>query len=173
MQTVHALAPALMGYGARIRSANRNSRALCPGVGLEPTKPVTRRLRPVRFRRVSCRLREYEPATCAVGSLQWITRRLRPDHCDKPLWLMASVVGPIINCCGLPYIHDSRRIPAPQVAAPVTPSSAQTCRRLGTLRVGSETSVSPSGLASCRSNAVKASTSSGASKARLRRPTLT
>ena len=46
-------------------------------------------------------------------------------------------------------------------------------RRRGTSRIGSETSVSPSGLASCRSSAVKASMSSGASKARLRRPTLT
>ena len=47
-------------------------------------------------------------------------------------------------------------------------------RRLrGTRLVGSEMSVSPSGLASCRSNTVNVSISSGASGARFRRPTVT
>ena len=46
-------------------------------------------------------------------------------------------------------------------------------RLRGTRLAGSETSVSPSGLARCRSNAVKASMSSGASNARFRRPTVT
>ena len=39
--------------------------------------------------------------------------------------------------------------------------------RRGTLRAGAEARVSPSGLASCRSSAVKASINSGASKARF------
>ena len=43
----------------------------------------------------------------------------------------------------------------------------------GTSGMGRDTRVSPARLASCRSNAVKASISSGASKARFRRPTLT
>ena len=45
--------------------------------------------------------------------------------------------------------------------------------RLGTLRTGGDTRVSSNGLASRRSNAVNRSISSGASKARFRRPTLT
>ena len=46
-------------------------------------------------------------------------------------------------------------------------------RRRGTRRTGSETSVSPSGLASCRSRLVNASMSWGALNARLRQPTVT
>ena len=47
------------------------------------------------------------------------------------------------------------------------------CRPHGTRLTGSETSVSPSGPASCRPSAVNASMSSGASNARFRRPTVT
>src|SRR5665811_2215835 len=46
-------------------------------------------------------------------------------------------------------------------------------RRRGTLRLGDARRVSPLGLASCRSRSVKTSISSRASKARLRRPTVT
>jgi hypothetical protein len=45
-------------------------------------------------------------------------------------------------------------------------------RRRGTARAGADDLVSPSGLASCRSRSLNASTSSSASNARLRRPTV-
>jgi hypothetical protein len=45
------------------------------------------------------------------------------------------------------------------------------CQRLGTVRLGSDDRVSPSGLASCLSRSVNASIASRASKARFRRPT--
>lgn len=68
------------------------------------------------------------------------------------------------------------------VADPLQPSvmggcTSQLCsggyRRRGTLRSGGEVRVSPAGLASWRSRAVKAVMISEASKARLRRPTET
>ena len=51
------------------------------------------------------------------------------------------------------------------------PRSYRRLHRMGL--IGSETSVSPLGLASCRSSAVNAPMSSGASNAWFRRPTVT
>ena len=97
-----------------------------------------------------------------------------------------STTGRAATClCGYDCPFPSREQPSPaQGAAPRPGYRTRTNPRfsrvwwtypgiLGTRPIGSETSVSPQGLASWRSRAANASMSSGASNARFLRPTVT
>ena len=105
----------------------------CPGVGFEPTKPITRRLRPVRFRQVSCRRRGHE----APGLRRRLPTIGNPSAPTRPLRQTAAghwchTLNEPSTVAAQSYIYDST--PDLDVAPAVTwhqlvPGQRDSCQR--------------------------------------------